>query len=330
MGRTSVSPPTLFGKNSIICQSIENEQKYAYKCRMEFLTTSEAAEYLRLGERKLYELVTSGAIPCSKVTGKWLFPRHELDLWVLSGLARPAGMIAADPPPIVGGSQDDLLEWTLRESGSGLASLSEGTARGVDRLQRGEVIAAAIHFHSHDISGSADGDANIAAVRATPGLHDAVLVGFARREQGLLLAPGNPKQLHSLADVLGSGAKMAVRQPGAGAQMLLDVLLTRAGAGPKALRRLDPACLTGPDLAAAIRTGKADCGIATRAAAKSAGLDFVPLLSENFDLLMRQRSYFRPQMQALIGFLGQKRLQQRAAELSGYDPTPAGQIRFAA
>jgi putative molybdopterin biosynthesis protein len=309
---------------------VEKKQKYAYECRMEFLTTSEAAEYVRLGERKLYELVTSGAIPCSKVAGKWLFPRHELDLWVLSGLARPAGMIAADPPPIVGGSQDDLLEWTLRESGSGLASLAEGTARGVDRLQRGEVIAAAVHFHSEAIADAAAGDANIAAVRAMPGLHDAVLVGLIRREQGLLLAPGNPKRLHGLPDVLSSGARMAVRQPGAGAQMLLDVLLTRAGAGPKALRRLESPCLTGPDLAAAIRTGKADCGIATRAAAKSAGLDFVPLLWENFDLLMRQRSYFRPQMQALIGFLGQKRLKQRAAELTGYDPAPAGQIRFAA
>src|SRR3981081_3409814 len=134
---------------------------------MEFLTTSEAAEYVRLGERKLYELVTSGAIPCSKVAGKWLFPRHELDLWVLSGLARPAGGPAADPPPIVGGSQDDLLEWSLRESGSGLASLTEGTARGVERLQRGEVMAAAIHFHSETISA---GDANIAAIRAMPGL----------------------------------------------------------------------------------------------------------------------------------------------------------------
>jgi putative molybdopterin biosynthesis protein len=320
----------LFRKNYALCQSIEQEQKYAYKCRMEFLTTSEAAEYVRLGERKLYELVTSGAIPCSKVAGKWLFPRHELDLWVLSGLARPAGMIAADPPPIVGGSQDDLLEWTLRESGSGLASLTEGTARGVDRLQRGEVIAAAIHFHSHGIPEDSAGDANIKAVQAMPGLHDAVLVGFARREQGLLLAPGNPKQLHGLTDVLASGARMAVRQPGAGAQMLLEMLLTRAGAGQKDLRRLDPPCLTGPDLAAAIRAGKADCGVATRAAAKSAGLDFVPLLSENFDLLMRQRSYFRPQMQALIGFIGQKRLKQRAAELTGYDVASAGQIRFAA
>jgi excisionase family DNA binding protein len=294
---------------------------------MEFLTTSEAAEYVRLGERKLYELVTSGAIPCSKVTGKWLFPRQELDLWVLSGLARPAGMTAADPPPIVGGSQDDLLEWTLRESGSGLASLAEGTARGVERLQRGEVIAAAVHFHS-DTADKAD--ANIAAVGAMPGLHDAVLVGLARREQGLLLPPGNPKHLHSLTDVLASGARMAVRQQGAGAQMLLEVLLTRADGKQQDLRRLEPPCLTGPDLAAAIRAGKADCGVATRAAAKSAGLDFVPLLWENFDLLMRQRSYFRPAIQALIGFMAQKRLKQRAAELSGYDPAPSGQIRFAA
>jgi excisionase family DNA binding protein len=297
---------------------------------MEFLTTSEAAEYLRLGERKLYELVTSGAIPCSKVTGKWLFPRHELDLWVLSGLARPAGMLANDPPPIVGGSQDDLLEWSLRESGSGLASLNEGTTRGLERLQRGEVMAAAMHFHGLDASDNLAQDANVAALRTASNLHDAVLVGLVRREQGLVLPPGNPKRLRSLSDVLALGAKMALRQQGAGAQILLDVLLKRAGASFRDLRRVDPPCLTGPDLAAAIRAGNADCGVATRAAAKSAGLDFVPLLWEHFDLAMRQRTYFRPPMQALMKFLGERRLRQRADELTGYDLSPAGEIRFAA
>jgi putative molybdopterin biosynthesis protein len=295
---------------------------------MEFLTTSEAADYLRLGERKLYELVTAGAIPCSKVTGKWLFPRHELDLWVLSGLARPQGMISADLPPIVGGSQDDLLEWGLRESGSGLASLNEGTTRGVERLQRGEAIAAAIHFHGSEVS--TNEDANVATLRRLAGLHDAVLVGVTRREQGLLLAPGNPKNLNSLSDVLSSGAQVAMRQPGAGAQLLLEALLARLGASAKSLRRREPPCLTGPDLAATIRAGHADCGIATRAVAKSAGLDFVPLLWESFDLLMRQRSYFRPNMQALIGFLRDNRFKQRAIEMSGYDTTGAGEIRFAA
>lgn len=292
------------------------------------LTTSEASEYLRLGERKLYELVADGAIPCTKVTGKWLFPREELDRWVLSGLMRPAGMAHADPPLIVGGSQDALLEWSLRESGSGLATLVEGTESGVGRVLRGEAIAAAIHFHTeHDVQGSGH-DANVAAARTIAGLHDAVLVGFVRREQGLLLQPGNPKNLTSIAGVLASGAKMAVRQPGAGAQMLLDALLKQHGAKLKDLHRLDPPCLTGPDLASRIRAGEADCGIATRAAAKAAGLDFTPLLWENFDLVMRQRSYFKPALQALMNFIAQPALKQRANDLTGYDTAPAGTIRY--
>jgi molybdate-binding protein len=239
-------------------------------------------------------------------------------------------MQAAEPPPIVGGSQDDLLEWSLRESGSGLASLSEGTARGLERLQRNEVMAAAVHFHGLDAAGDLAGDASVEALRAAPDLHDAVLVAFVRREQGLVLPQGNPKQLHGLTDVLALGARMAMRQQGTGAQMLLDVLLKRAGASTRDLRRVEPPALTGPDLAEIVRAGQADCGIATRAAARSAGLDFVPLVWENFDLAMRQRSYFRPAMQALLRFLSERRLRQRAEELTGYDPSAAGQIRFAA
>ena len=292
------------------------------------LTTSEAADYLRLGERKLYELVAEGAIPCTKVTGKWLFPRDELDRWVLSGLMRPAGMSQPDPPLIVGGSQDALLEWCLRESGSGLATLVEGTDSGVGRVLRGEAIAAAIHFHTEDDLQSSSDNANIAAVRKIASLHDAVLVGFVRREQGLLVQPGNPKKFASISDVLASGATMAVRQPGAGAQMLLNALLNKHGAKLTDLHRLDPPCLTGPDLATAIRAGEADCGIATRAAAKAAGLDFMPLLWENFDLLMRQRSYFKSPMQALTNFMSQPVLKQRAQDLTGYDTSPAGKIRY--
>lgn len=297
---------------------------------MEFLTTSEAAEYLRLGERKLYELVTSGSIPCSKVTGKWLFPRHELDLWVLSGLARPASMPPIELPLVVGGSRDDLLDWCLRESGSALASLGEGTLRGIDRLQCGEVIATAVNFHSADEFDHTEIDPNIAAVRALPGLHDAVLVGIAKREQGLLMALDNPKKLYTISDIVASGARIAVRQPGSGAQLLLETILARAGVTLKELPRLEPPCLTGPDLAAAIRHGDADCGIATRATANAAGLAFMPLAWENFDLLTRQRSYFRPSLQHLIRFLGGDKIAQRAAELTGYDVAAAGVVRFAA
>jgi excisionase family DNA binding protein len=292
---------------------------------MNLLTTSEAADYLRLGERKLYELVANDEIPCSKVTGKWLFPRHELDRWVLSGLARPPGMVPANPPPIVGGSQDDLLEWCLRQSKSGLASLTVGSENGLIRLLRGEIAAAAIHFHSPL---ETEGSANVSAVQEQPLLHDAVVVAFARREQGLLLPPGNPKGLQSFTDVLNREVKIATRQKGAGAQMLLEVPLQRSGASLSDLNRLEPPCLTGPDLAAAVRAGMADCGVATRSAARAHDLDFVPLLWEEFDLVMRQRTYFQPFMQAMFRFVGAGGLGSHAAELTGYDVTDAGTIRL--
>src|SRR5690349_15710234 len=98
---------------------------------MRLLTTAEAADYLRLKERKLYELVAEAAIPCTKVTGKWLFPKAELDHWLASSLSRPEGLSAAEPMPIVGGSHDPLLEWALRESGCGLATLPEGSEAGL-------------------------------------------------------------------------------------------------------------------------------------------------------------------------------------------------------
>src|SRR5947208_16889232 len=111
----------------------------------ELLTTDEAAEYLRLSERKLYELVAERAVPCSKVTGRWLFPRAALDRWVTSGLIAGATLAAA--PPIVGGSHDPLLERALRESGCALASLPEGSEEGLRRLTQREVMIAAIHLH---------------------------------------------------------------------------------------------------------------------------------------------------------------------------------------
>jgi excisionase family DNA binding protein len=292
---------------------------------MELLTTSEAADYLRLKERKLYELVAEGQIPCTKVTGKWLFPRGDLDRWLLRGMTRPPGMTPADPPLIVGGSHDPLLQWALSESRGGLAILTEGSETGYRRFLRGEVIGAAIHFHAH--GGGAD--ANIETVRNEPSLYDAVLIGFAKREQGLLVAAGNPLGLGSLGDVKKSRARIVMRPEGAGAQQLLRAKLASEGMGLSELRVSEAVAPTGSDLAQDIRSGRADCGIATRAVANAAGLDFVPLAVEHFDLLMRQRDYFRPPMQALMKLFGSAHFASRAKELGGLDVSRAGAVRWA-
>lgn len=292
---------------------------------LHLLTTAEAAEYLRIKERKLYELVAEQAIPCTKVTGKWVFPRADLDRWLLAGMARPPGVVPADPPPIVGGSHDPLLQWALAESRAGLAILPEGSEPGYRRFLNGEVLAAAIHFHDLE---DPDKDANVELVSREPTLYDAVLIGFAKRDQGLLVGAGNPLGLTTLKDVAQRNARLVMRPEGAGAQQLLRALMKHNGltAGAMHASLVAP---TGPDIAQAIRAGHGDCGVATRAVAIAAGLDFVPLVTERFDILARQRDSYRGRLQAFLTLLSKPVFAERAAELGGLDVSGAGIVRWA-
>jgi molybdate-binding protein len=153
------------------------------------------------------------------------------------------------------------------------------------------------------------------------------MVGFCRREQGFLVGPGNPLKIASIADVVAKKAKLTQRPKGAGAQLLLLSMLRQAKVAPDALPS-GPMCPTGPDVAQAIRSGRADAGIATRSVANAAGLDFVPILWEPFDLVMRQRDYFRPPLQALMRLLRSEAFRRRANELCGFDVEGAGAVRF--
>jgi excisionase family DNA binding protein len=292
---------------------------------LELLTTSEAADYLRIKERKLYELIAERQVPCTKVTGKWLLPRADLDRWLLAGMARPFGVVPAEPPPIVGGSHDPLLQWALSQSRAGLAILPEGSQAGYQRFLKGEVIAAAIHFHDLD---DVEKDANIETVAREAILYDAVLIGFARREQGFVVAAGNPLGISSLAVVRQKKARLIARPRGAGAQQLLAALLRREqleiGDFGEAIE-----AATGPDIAQMIRAGHGDWGIATRAVATAAGLDFILLAVEHFDLLMRQRDAFRHPLQKLLKLIGSPEFAARARELGGLDVSAAGCVRWA-
>jgi putative molybdopterin biosynthesis protein len=291
---------------------------------MQLFTTSEAAAYLRLKERKIYEMVAEGTIPCTKVTGRWLFPKAELDHWLTSSIQRPPGLSRPEPAAIVAGSHDPLLEWALRESGCGLATLAVGSEAGLARFLAGEAIAAGMHLHALD---DLEGDANVAALKARSDVGDAVLIGFCRREQGFLVPSGNPMKIRTIEDAAERRARICMRPKGAGAQLLLLALLERAKATLEAVQA-GPMCPTGPDIAQAIRAGRADVGVATRSVANAAGLDFVPIVWESFDLLMRQRDYFRPSLQSLMRFIRSEALAARAGEMGGFDLSTAGAVRF--
>jgi molybdate-binding protein len=119
--------------------------------------------------------------------------------------------------------------------------------------------------------------------------------------------------------------RIAERQAGAGAQALLLRLCKLGGIDLQSLQR-GVIARTGDDLALAVREGRVDCGIATRATAATRGLDFVSLAWERFDLVIRRRNFFEPSVQALIAFARHPAFKERAEALSGYDVSETGQV----
>lgn len=251
-------------------------------------------------------------------------PRHRLRLVETAAPAGKGRFAAGDHAQVVGGSHDPLLEWALRECNAGLVYAPEGSAAGLQRFVDGEIVAAAIHLHAFND----DSDENIAVMQSEPRLRDAVLIGFARREQGIVVAKGNPLGIAGICDIAQQNVRVAVRPAGAGAQLLLESMLTREKFDVSKLTAVTPVCPTGTDIAQAIQAGRADCGIASRSVAKVAHLDFIPVAWERFDLVVRQREYFRPPLQAFFSFLETPGLAAHAYDLGGYDVAMAGQIRF--
>src|SRR6185437_11682373 len=288
----------------------------------EYLNTQEVAAYLRLKERTIYELVRNRQIPCSRVTGKLLFPRRLIDLWVTSQLDFEGAELRR-APAVVAGSHDPMLEWALRASGSELALLTGGSEDGLARLAADKAMVAGLH-----ILDARTGIHNVPAVQATGGLADIVLIEWAKREQGLVVARGNPQRLAGIADLARPGIRLVPRQEGAGAQILLRQLLDQAKQRFEGLLVVDPPALTESEVAAAILDGKADAGMAVRGVAHHFRLDFLPLRWERFDLALRRRSYFEPPVQRLLGFTRSEAFARHAAELGGYDIAATGAVTY--
>ncbi|MBI3507420.1 MAG: helix-turn-helix transcriptional regulator [Proteobacteria bacterium] len=286
------------------------------------LTTGEVAAYLRLKERAIYELVRTRRIPCARVGGKWLFPRPLIDMWIARHTdLGESGVTAAAPPPILAGSHDPLLEWALRRSRSGLATMPGGSLDGLDALRERTAMLAALHIVDPDT-----GTFNVPALAAAMPGQDIVAIGWAWRQQGLLVAKGNPKKLRRLADLRRRKAHVVLRQPQAGSHVLFMHLLAEAGIRLDTLDALDAPALNETEIAASVREGRADAGFGVAASAGQLGIDFVPLFRERFDLAMRRRDYFGPQVQRLLAFARGTEFQRHAERLGGYDLSRMGEV----
>jgi len=293
----------------------------------ELMSTKEVADYLRIKERKVYELVRDGRIPCTRVTGKYLFPRHLIDRWLAESTAVPSGTPIALhrplAPPVVAGSHDPLLEWALRESRCGLALMAGGSLDGLKRLEAGEAQLCGMH-----VLDGASGTYNLPLLKSALAGLDIVAIEWAWREQGLVVAAGNPHGLRELRDVAAKHLTVMPRQPESGSQILFAHLLEKAGVAPAAITLAPAPALSESDLALAIAEGKADAGLAVRAVARQFGLGFLPLARERYDLVMRRRDFFEPPVQALFAFARGERFRTRAEEMGGYDTSGLGAVAY--
>lgn len=291
----------------------------------EMMSTREVAAYLRVKERKIYDLLRKGSIPCTRVTGKWLFPKHLIDQWVAQHSGFASGKDAGVIPPataVAAGSHDPLLEWALREIRSEFALLTGGSLDGLQKFSLGEANVCGLHVFD-----DATQTYNVALVQQEfPS--DVVLIEWAWREQGLMLAPGNPLGITGLADLLSKKARVAQRQNEAGSQILLMHLLAKANISPRDLMLLSPPARSESDIGLWVLEGKADAGLGVSAAARQLRLGFLPLHRERFDLLVRRRDYFEPPFQKLLAFTHTEAFMARARELGGYDMSGLGRVVY--
>ena len=285
------------------------------------LNVRELADWLRVKERKVYDLVARNEIPHTRAGAKILFAPPEIERWLAARAAGAAPRAAV--PATIAGSHDLLLEWAVRESRCGLALLTQGSRDGLERLAAGEACAALVHLPNADIT-----DFNREAADERLRGRDVALVEWARREQGLLVARGNPKKLKSVEHIARRGVRVMLRQEGSGSRELLERLLLRAGIAVSALHAAGETAATESDLAAAIGSGHADAGLGARAAAHLFYLDFVPLAVERLDLAVSRPRWFDPPLQALWRFARSRRFAAHAASLSGYDLAQAGEVTW--
>jgi excisionase family DNA binding protein len=292
----------------------------------ELMSTREVADYLRIKERKVYDLVRLGRIPCTRITGKLLFRKTLIDDWLAGSTLLPppaAEARAVIAPPVVAGSHDPLLEWALRESECGLALMAGGSLDGLRRLAQGQAVIAAMHVLDRQ-----SGQYNVPLVRETLPEGDVVVLEWAWRDQGLIVPPGNPLGLQGITDLASARVRVARRQDEAGSQILLARLMADAGMDLDRLTLLSHPARSETDLALAVLEGKADAGLAVAAVARQFRLGFLLLHRERFDLVLRRRDYFEPEAQALFAFARSKALAERAAELTGYDLTGLGRVQY--
>ena len=285
------------------------------------LNAHEAAAFLRLNEKKLYELANKREIPAARVGGKWLFPRTLLEEWLLE----QAHGGALTDRLLITGSDDPLLSATVAAlastlGGEALVAYSPTTTRtGLELLAHRRANVSALHWG--DVEHSAQQHATL--LRRFGTHRQWALVRLALREQGVILRRG--LAVDGIGTLAAFDYRWAMHPRGAGSRHFLESALASRGFAADDCSVVASAH-SEREAAALVAREDADCAPGTRAAAAEFGLGFLSLGWEAFDLALPREILFRRLFQDLLAALGAPESRAHAQRLGGYDLSPLGKL----
>ena len=212
-----------------------------------------------------------------------------------------------------------VLARHLQKANIELVLAHRNSSQALDLLRSGSVHIAGSHLRDE-----ATGESNLPQVRKLFPRGTAVVFAFAVWEEGIVVAKGNPKAIREIADFARKGVVLVNREPGSGSRSLLDSSLKRLGVASSKVTGYKQVAHGHLPAAWQVRMGHADCCVATRAAARVFGLDFIPLISERYDLVIRKQHIALPGMQLLLDTLNRTAFRRELEGLGGYDTSGAG------
>ncbi len=243
---------------------------------------------------------------------------------VAAELLRPVQTI--DHTVVVVGSHDntlDVLADELRAQSSkfSLSSSHVGSMGGLMAVKRGLCHVAGSHMLDEK-----DGSYNISYIKRYLPDVPVRLVHLVMRDQGLIVPPGNPKNIQGIEDLVRRDVRLINRQGGSGTRILLDYRLARLGLDPDRIEGYASEEFTHMAVAAAVLSGAADVGLGIYAAAKALGLDFIPVVTEQYDLVIPAAFYEGPAVQYLLAVINSTEFKQRVSQLGGYHTDRTGEV----
>ena len=218
---------------------------------------------------------------------------------------------------------DELSELLKLEFGDiSLGSSHVGSMGGIMAVRRGEAHIAGTHLLDEK-----SGEYNVSFIKKYFPSGGVRLVECVRRTQGLILQPGNPKNIKSIADLMSDGVRYINRQKGSGTRILIDYLCKRDNIDISKIHGYNAEEYTHTSVAALIMADNADAGLGIYSAAQMYGLEFLPICDEQYDFLIPDYAWDLPQIKNLLETLKSKKFRQKLESLGGYTLVKPGEVR---